>query len=112
MDDLTKLAGISTLAFLGALASLVVYQALTGKIRLGGLLLQNGPGAELPRRLSAARAQLLLVTVLVVIAYLDLASDRNGWPLWLSAVLPVVLAVSNTIYIWSQYRRLRAASHS
>jgi len=112
MDGLTKLAGGSTLAFLGALAALVVYQALTGKLQLRGLLMENGLGAGRPRRLSAARAQLLLVTVLVVIAYLALAGDRNGWPLWLSAGLPVVVAVSNTIYVWSQYRRLRADSHS
>ena len=112
MAGLTKLAGASTLAFLGALGSLIVYHALAGKIQLRGLLMENGPGAGRPRHLSAPRAQLLLVTVLVVIAYLALAGDRNGWPLWLSAGLPVVLAVSNTIYIWSQYRRLRAASHS
>ena len=111
MDGLTNLAYVATLVFLGALALIVVFQALTSKIRLAGLL-RNGLGDEVPRRLSAARAQLLVVTVLAATASLALEGNRNGWPLWLSAGLPVVLAVSNTIYIWSQYRRLRAASHS
>jgi hypothetical protein len=111
MDGLTNLAYVATLVFLGALALIVILQALTGKIRLGGLL-RNGLADEVPRRLSADRVQLLVVTVLAAPAPLALAGNRNGWPLWLSAGLPVVLAVSNTIYIWSQYRRLRADSHS
>ena len=111
MDGLINLAYVATLVFLGALALIVVYQAVTGKFRLGGLL-RNGLGDEVPRRLSAVRAQLLVVSVLGAAAILSLAGDPRQAPPWPSAGLPVVLAVSNTIYNWSQYRRLRAASHS
>ena len=105
MDGPTNLARIATLTFLGALVLIVVYQALTGKIRLGGLLLKNGAGAGSPRRLSAARAQLLVVTVLAAAAILSFADDPQQVPPWLSAGLPAVVGLSNAVFLWNLYHR-------
>ena len=105
MDSLTKLAGAWTLAFLGALGSLIVYRALAGKIQLRGLLMENGPGAGRPRHLSAPRAQLLLVTMLGAAAILSLAGDPQQAPPWPSAGLPAVVGLSNAVFLWHQYRR-------
>ena len=104
MDGLINLAYVATLVFLGALALIVVYQAVTGKFRLGGLL-RNGLGDEVPRRLSAVRAQLLAVSVIGAAAILSLAGDPQQAPPWPSAGLPAVVGLSNAVFLWHQYRR-------
>ena len=105
MAGLTNLARIATLTFLGALVLIVACQVLTGKIRFGGLLLKNGAGAGMPRRLNAARVQLLAITVLAAAAFLATAGVSQSGPSVLSAGLPVMVGLSNAGYLWSQYRR-------
>jgi hypothetical protein len=105
MAGLTNLARIATLTFLGALALIVVYQAVTGKFRLGGLLWDIVPGRERSRRLSGIRAQLLVITGLAAAAFLATASVSQSGPSVLSAGLPVMVGLSNAGYLWSQYRR-------
>ena len=102
----------TTLAFLGALALTVVCQALTGRIRLGGLLRDHWPGAGPARRPGWIPIQLLAVTFLAAAAYLVTASPPQVRPLALSVGFPVAVGVSNFIFLWSQYRHLQAASHS
>jgi len=105
MDGLTNLAYVATLVFLGALALIVVYLAVTGKFRLGGLLWEIVPGRERSRRLSGIRAQLLVITVLVAAAFLATAGVSQSGPSVLSAGLPLAVGVSNAVFLWSQYRR-------
>jgi hypothetical protein len=105
MAGLTNLARIATLTFLGALALIVVYQAVTGKFRLGGLLWEIVPGSERSRRLSGIRAQFLVITVLAAAAFLATAGVSQSGPSVLSAGLPVMVGLSNAGYLWSQYRR-------
>ena len=105
MDGPTNLARIATLTFLGALALIVVYQAVTGKFRLGGLLWEIVPGRERSRRLSGIRAQFLVITVLAAAAFLTIAGVSQSGPSVLSAGLPVMVGLSNAGYLWSQYRR-------
>jgi len=105
MAGLTNLARIATLSFLGALALILVYQAVTGKFRLGGLLWEIVPGRERSRRLSGIRAQLLVITVLAAAAFLATAGVSQSGPSVLSAGLPVMVGLSNAGYLLSQYRR-------
>lgn len=117
MQSLTLLARTATLAFLGTLALIVLYRIAAGEIPLRGLLTENGPGADLPRRLSAPRAQLLVVTVLAAGATLagavsqfipPLATARavaGPLPSALMVGLPVAVGLSNAFFLWHQYRR-------
>ena len=96
MDSLTTFVRAETLAFLGALASVAAFQALTGKIGLRGLVFEKGSAGRQSRGLSAARVQHLAVTVLAVIAYLTLAGDPQGGLPRLSAGLPLVVGAGST----------------
>jgi hypothetical protein len=112
----------STLTFIGALALIVLYRIITGDISLRGLLTEDGLGTGRPRRLSAARVQLLTVAVLA--AAITLASAISQMvPSLLAAVtvprpippalafaLPVAVGLSNAVFLWDQYRRAARSS--
>ena len=72
MEALTSLARWELGAFMSALAVLVAYQLLTGRINTAGLLRFKTDGDQtIQRGISPARIQLLVVTALAAAASLS-----------------------------------------
>ncbi len=105
MDSPTAFLHTSTLVFLVALALIIFYQLLTGKINLRRLLLAKGRSAAGPptRRwtsgLSPSRIQLLFVTIGVAIYLLtEVLRDPSRLPEIPTGLL-LLMAGSGTIYL-------------
>ena len=98
MDDLGDFMQIEIGVLLAALAIVVLYQMLTGRISLRGLL--SGDDGK-P---SAARVQLLVATLVAALAYLaEVASHPSEFPAVPSWLL-MGLAGSQIIYLWGKTR--------
>jgi hypothetical protein len=105
MDSPTAFLRTSTLVFLIALALIITYQLLTGKINMRRLLFAKGRAATGPstRRwtsgLSPSRIQLLIVTIGVGIYLLaEVLSDPSRFP-EIPIGLLLLMAGSETIYL-------------
>ena len=105
MDSLTAFLRTSTLVFLIALALIIFYQLLAGKINMRRLLFAKGQAAAGPstRRwtsgLSPSRIQLLIVTVGVAVYLLtEVLSDPSRYPEIPTGLL-LLMAGSGTIYL-------------
>ena len=73
--DLTRIFHIEVLGFLYALAAIITWQALTGRISLNGLLSDKGGQGQT----SPGRIQLLLATMFACASYLgDVAKVTDG----------------------------------
>ena len=72
---ITRILHLELLAFLYALAAVIVYQMLTGRINLSGLLIsKDGSGGTSPERV-----QLLLATLATAASYLtEVAKNQTG----------------------------------
>ncbi len=105
MGSVTAILRYEILLFLGALALLVFYQLLTGKINLRRLLFAKRQAAAGPatRRwtigLSPSRIQLLIVTIGVAIYLLtEVLRDPSRFPEIPTGLL-LLMAGSGTIYL-------------
>lgn len=80
------------IAWLSALALLIVYRVLTGKIALGGLLTMDG------KRFSPERLQLLACTIAGLAAYASDALAEQKMPDLPSGAL-ALFAASHAVYL-------------
>ncbi len=105
MGSVTAILRYEVLLFLGALALIITYQLLTGKINMRRLLFAKGRSAAGPstRRwtsgLSPSRIQLLIVTIGVAIYLLaEALRDPSRFPEIPTGLL-LLMAGSGTIYL-------------
>lgn len=126
MGSVTVFVRCATLLFLGALAAIVAFQLLTGRIRLRGLLSTKeraseatdgggrlpAPGPEVPwtgrpgRQVSPIRIQLLLVTTGVAAYVLVDAVRLPGTPPHIPAAVVLLLAASHALYLAGKFNSL------
>src|SRR5690242_33868 len=92
---LTDFLRLESSAIIGCLAAAVIYRFLTGRIKTKGLLeTKDGTG-----RLSAARVQLLLITLGTAFSYLlGVLAHRNRLPDIPRATI-LILGGSHTYYL-------------
>ncbi|MFQ5923890.1 MAG: hypothetical protein ACE5M4_13695, partial [Anaerolineales bacterium] len=105
MGSVTTILRYEVLLFLGALALIIFYQLLTGKIKMRQLLFAKGRSAAGPssrRRtggLSPSRIQLLVVTIGVATYLLaEFLRDPSQFPEIPTGLL-LLMAGSGTIYL-------------
>ena len=102
MDSPAALLRTSTLVFQIGLALIVVYRALTGRLRLRGLLSEVESVAGERGGFSPARAQLLLIASLSAWGILGGWSTSEGQSADWRILIPIVFGASNIIYLRSK----------
>lgn len=112
MGSVTTVLKYEILLFLGALALIVTYQLLTGRINMRRLLLAKGRAAASPSTrqringLSPSRIQLLVVSIGVAIYLLaEIVRDPSQFP-EIPFGLLLLMAGSETIYLARKFNNL------
>jgi hypothetical protein len=96
----------SMLAFLSGLAGIVIYLALTGRLRLRGLLNEPGSPGLGQRRFSWAGGQLLIVSALTLGFIVGRWTGARDPSSAYTIGVTLVLMASQAIYLRSIRRRL------
>lgn len=95
------------LGFLFALAAVVLFQLLTGRINLAGVISQKDPNN--PNQTSPERVQLLLATIAAAATYLaEVAKNTSGTMPDVSNQWLYVMGGSSSLYVlgkaWNTWR--------
>ena len=112
MGSVTTILKIEVLLFLGALALIVFYQLLTGRINMRRLLFAKGRAAgslstmQKASGFSPSRIQLLVVTIGVAVYLLaEVVRDPSQFPEIPSGLL-LLMAGSQSIYLARKFNNL------